>query len=258
MTEETRAVAVQQSSPAELLKLAVEGNADIEKLEKLMDLQERWQASEARKAFNAAMSGFQADAPDLQKTGLVDFKTSAGRTTYTHVKLPHIAKAIAETLRANGLSYRYTISDNEKGLSVDCIVSHISGHSEHTSMSAPTDASGSKNAIQSRGSTVTYLQRYTLLAALGLVTADDDNDGRGNTEVVTKEQADMLEAGVKESGTDLTSLLGWGGCESLATFPADKFEQAMAGFEKRKAKLKAEKAAKKVKKTTDAEGELGI
>ncbi len=28
-------------TPAELLKLAVEGNADVEKLEKLMDLQER-------------------------------------------------------------------------------------------------------------------------------------------------------------------------------------------------------------------------
>ena len=45
-------------------------------------------------------------------------------------------------------------------------------------MSAPADSSGSKNPVQQIGSTMTYLQRYTLIGALGLTTADKDDDGR--------------------------------------------------------------------------------
>jgi hypothetical protein len=41
------------------------------------------------------------------------------------------------------------------------------------------DATGNKNPVQQIGSTVTYLQRYTLLAATGLATSDSDDDGRG-------------------------------------------------------------------------------
>jgi hypothetical protein len=45
-------------------------------------------------------------------------------------------------------------------------------------MSAGADSTGNKNNIQSIGSTRTYLQRYTLVGALGLSTADEDNDGK--------------------------------------------------------------------------------
>jgi hypothetical protein len=49
------------------------------------------------------------------------------------------------------------------------------GHSERTTLSATADTSGSKNSIQAIGSTVTYLQRYTLLAAVGLAAGGDDD-----------------------------------------------------------------------------------
>ena len=49
-------------------------------------------------------------------------------------------------------------------------------------MQSLPDTSGSKNSIQAISSAVTYLQRYTLLAATGLSTSELgnlDNDGRG-------------------------------------------------------------------------------
>jgi hypothetical protein len=52
------------------------------------------------------------------------------------------------------------------------------GHSEETTLKAIPDTSGSKNSIQAIGSTVTYLERYTLLAAMGMAAAGMDNDGR--------------------------------------------------------------------------------
>lgn len=44
-------------------------------------------------------------------------------------------------------------------------------------MDAAPDNSGKKNAIQSIASAVTYMQRYTLLAATGMSTKGMDDDG---------------------------------------------------------------------------------
>jgi len=166
--------AMADTSPPALLAAAVQSNLDIDKLERLVALNERWQAEQARTAFFEAFAAFQARVPVLTKDKLVSF----GQTQYRHASLGSIMREIAPPLEASGLSFRFQIDNDESGgLSVACIVSHAAGHSEHTAMSAPADSSGSKNAIQSRGSTVTYLQRYTLVAALGLVTADPDDDG---------------------------------------------------------------------------------
>ena len=56
------------TQPQQLLQIAVEKGAELDKLERLMDLQERWQANEAQKAFNEALAGFQRDCPKIEKT----------------------------------------------------------------------------------------------------------------------------------------------------------------------------------------------
>ena len=71
-------------------------------------------------------------------------------------------------LRGTVLSYRWrTTSEINQPVSVTCIVSHRSSYSETNTPSAGRDDSGKKNSIQQVGSTITYLQRYTLKAALG-------------------------------------------------------------------------------------------
>ena len=72
------------------------------------------------------------------------------------------------------LSYRWEFQDIEDKIKCTCIVTHSMGHSENTTMTAGKDTTGNKNDIQSIGSTRTYLQRYTLIGALGLSTADQD------------------------------------------------------------------------------------
>jgi hypothetical protein len=159
--------------PTNLIAQAIEKGATIETLEKLMALQERFEASENRKRFFNALSSFQSNCPVLKKTKLVSFKD----VKYKYAPLSEIVKQIKDLLGKNGLTYRWEIKDDGKSLNVNCIVTHTSGHSEQTSMSASADTSGSKNEIQARGSSITYLQRYTLLGALGISSADTDNDG---------------------------------------------------------------------------------
>ncbi|MGK5049914.1 ERF family protein, partial [Janthinobacterium sp. GB4P2] len=79
-----------------------------------------------------------------------------------------------------GISHDWDTQQPASGMIiVSCSLTHVMGHSKSTTMEAPPDNSGSKNVIQQIASTVTYLQRYTLLGACGLATKDMDDDGRG-------------------------------------------------------------------------------
>ena len=161
-------------TPTSLVRLAVQQNFDIDKLEKLLQLQREWQREEARRAFFGALSRFQSELPPICRSDKVD-AGRAGRRRYA--SLGTINEAIRPYLYSNGLSFRFSQKQSPEGIAVTCIVSHRDGHSEETTLTAGADTSGNKNAIQSVGSTVTYLERYTLTAALGLTTVEDDDDG---------------------------------------------------------------------------------
>lgn len=160
--------------PVDLISQAIDKGLGVAEMEKLLAMQERWEANQARKEFFAAFSGFQSDCPELRKTKAVEF----GTTKYAYAPIGDISRQIGQTLKDNDLSYRWEISDTEKEIKVTCLISHIQGHTERTTMTASPDTSGSKNPIQARGSAIEYLKRYTLIGALGLTTADSDIDGR--------------------------------------------------------------------------------
>jgi len=172
MNEQTEII--RPVEPMELLRMATESGADVDKLEKLMALQERWQANKARAAFFSALANFQSECPDLRKTKGVAFKD----VKYSYAPLADIARQIKVLCKKHGLAYRWQFDDKENTIQVTCLVTHTEGHTEATTMSASADTTGSKNPIQARGSAIEYLKRYTLIGALGLSTADSDIDGR--------------------------------------------------------------------------------
>lgn len=169
--------------PMRLITLAVEQNADIDKLEKLLALQVRYEANEAKKAFDMAMSAFKGECPAIKKNHTVDFNSQKGRTTYKHATLDNVCGTINPVLGKYGLSYTWDTKQEGGIVSVTCHIAHACGHTTSgVTLSSGLDNSGNKNSIQSIGSTVTYLQRYTLLAALGLSTESDDDDGQDSSE----------------------------------------------------------------------------
>lgn len=168
-------------TPLDLLQRAVQNNAQVDVLEKLMGLQERWEANAARRGFDAAISKAKAEIPVINKGNLVDFTSRNGRTNYRYEDLATIARVVDPILSKFGLSYRFRTQSDSKAVTITCILSHSAGHSEENTLYAPHDLTGNKNPIQAVGSTVTYLQRYTLKAALGLAAAADD-DARGGVD----------------------------------------------------------------------------
>lgn len=156
-------------------RVVMNPQADLDKLERMLAMKERLDAQNARVAFAGALSAARAEIPPIVKDATVDFTSGKGRTHYKHETLAGIAKVIDPVLAQYGLSYRFRTSQNGGGVTVTCIIAHSSGHSEETSLSCTPDVSGSKNAFQAVGSAVTYLQRYTLKAALGLSAEVDDD-----------------------------------------------------------------------------------
>jgi len=190
----TRASPTEPVTPNQLLVLAVEAKADPAQLEKLMELQFRWEANQAKKAYVEAMSKFRSQCPEIDKGKQVDFTTSKGRTNYKYPGLSESINAIKMLLSECGLSHSWKTRQTEAAIHVTCIVTHILGHSEETTLSAPSDTTGNKNMIQAIGSTVSYLERYTLFALLGLAPKDMDNDGgNGNGDNTAKTQKQLIE-----------------------------------------------------------------
>lgn len=164
------------ATPADMVTHFMANGASLEQLDKLFDLQQKWEADQARKAYVDGMAQFKLNPPKIIKDKLVEFSG----TRYTHATLGAVTEAIVAGLAEHGFSHRWDTKQDGGTITVTCIITHRMGHSESTSLSSGKDDSGKKNQIQQIASAQTYLQRYTLLAATGIATHDQqDDDGQG-------------------------------------------------------------------------------
>lgn len=220
-TIEPQALAI---TPMDMLNQAVERGATIETLDRLMSLQERWEKNQARKEFDAAI----AEAKKKIKPVL---KNRAGHNT-RYADFAAVAAAVDPALSEVGLSYRFRTSQDER-IHVTCILSHRAGHSEENTIAGPADTSGSKNAIQAIGSTLTYLQRYSLMQAVGLAaTIDDDARTADTGELLSADQVEEMRAEIIERGVDLAKFLKWAKVEKIDDIRAANFDGCMNAIRK--------------------------
>lgn len=241
--EEQRIIPAQESravvTPMEMLDRAVSSGASVETLTQLMNLQERWEANQARKAFDEAMAAVKANMPKIVKSKRVDYTTSKGRTNYQYEDLASIMTQIGPVLSAHGLSVRYrTSAEPNHPITVTCIISHRLGHSEENTLMAGKDDSGNKNSIQAIGSTVTYLQRYTLKAALGLAAAADDDGGKADettedAETITEAQASVIRELIEKAALDTDVFCKRWQVEAITEIPMGKFNEVVRSLRAR-------------------------
>ena len=228
---EPRAVPVAPSmalTPMDMLDRAVASGAPIETLERLIALKERWDAHEARKAFDEAVAGAKAKIKPVART-------TKGHNSKYYADFASIARAVDPVLSEFGLSYRFRSEQGDR-INVTCILSHKLGHSEETTLSGPPDTTGNKNAIQAIGSTLTYLQRYSLVQALGLAASNDDDAAKATGELVNDDQIGEMTALIQDIGGKKADhlkgrLLKYMKVEALGDIPAQDFKNAMTAIE---------------------------
>jgi len=207
------------ATPAALVQMAVQNGASMEQLEKLLALQERWEAGEARKAFTAAMAAFKLEPITITK----DKENKQYNSRYT--SLGNLVQTVTPFLSKHGLSADWEIEQEPK-LSVTCVLTHALGHSKRVRLDVPPDASGAKNAIQQIKSAITYAKAVTFESACGLASTDAnfDDDGAATSaaaeavaeDIANKTYFSLIED-LKKTTTDAAAKALWdAGSKALA------------------------------------------
>src|SRR5579863_4106576 len=136
--QQNRAIAT--TTPGDLLKLAVQNGADIGMLERLLDLQQRFEEREASKALVQAMSAFKREPIEIYKRKGVGYQTKEGDFVgYKHAQLSDVTDAIAPAMARHGLSFSWDVHQNGNQITVDCIVTHELGASKKVTMTGSPD-----------------------------------------------------------------------------------------------------------------------
>ena len=170
-------------------RAATNPNIDVEKMERLLDMQERIIAREAEQDFNAAMAQLQAELPAVVR----DAENSSTGSRYA--KLETIARAIMPKITGQGFSLSYG-TDNcplDDHYRVTCLVSHIGGHTRRYHADVPTDLTGlkgnpNKTRTHAFGSTMSYGRRYLLCLIFNVTLVNEDDDGVAAGGKISEEQ----------------------------------------------------------------------
>lgn len=214
-------VPLAEMTPVQMAYQLIQSGANFESVKEMLALSKELAADTAKRAFDEAVAAAKAKIPTIGKN-------AKGHNDKRYANFAAYAAVVDPILGECGLSYRFRTDQTDNKITVTCVLSHKGGHSEENKLSGPADTSGNKNAIQAIGSTLTYLQRYTLIQALGLAAGEDD-DGKAVSDggPITEEQRAELEKVLDDCDVDRAIFGEKWKVETLAEFPANKFDAAI-------------------------------
>ncbi len=229
--ETTYQIQPQQSSAVDLIREAMASKADPAYLRELLSVRREWEADEARKAFNKAISEFQRRAPIVEKADKAYDKDYA--------KLDRIWRTIRPLLTELGLSVTWQVAEMRDTLChVEGQLRHRDGHGERLVMDIPIpEMIKGQNRAQQAGSAHSYARRYAMCAALGIVTGEDDDGHKAGSQFVTDEQAEEIDQLVQACRglSDFKEDIFWAfiGAKVAQEIHADRYEQARHSLKKK-------------------------
>ena len=202
-------------------RAARDPSVDIDKMERLFQMQEAAEKRRAKVAFIAALAEMQPELPVVDKRGAIDRskrddngqRQAAKATKYA--KWEDVVEAITPILAKHGFALSFRIKQ-EARVEVTAVLGHKAGHCEETSMSLPIDDSGAKNNMQGWGSSVSYGKRYTAFALLNIVARGEDDDGQAAGEKASTATIDEIEKLIADTATKKVDVLAHYAVETLA------------------------------------------
>lgn len=219
-----------QATPLSMIQFAIENGASIDQLERLWDMQLKYEANEAKKAYHVAMSEFKKERIVITK----DKDNTQYKSKYTSIG--NLIDIVVPLLGKHGITHKWDVLQEGDTIKTTCVSTHALGHSESVSMSAPADKSGAKNAIQQIKSTITYLKGVTFESLFGLASTDancdDDGNGYGNVETVDEKQQSQIIDMIADKGVIKKQFLDWLKVKSIEDIPSDRFGYVIATLEK--------------------------
>lgn len=208
-------------------RLARDPATDLAKLRELLDFKRQVVADAARAAYDRAFVQLQGKLDPVAMRGVIDIGRGKAQK---YAKFEDLHASIRIPLLECGFGLSFRITEPREGIvSVTTILAHEDGHREETTIPLPYDTTGSKNSVQSRGSSISYGRRYGAMAVLNLATVDEDDDGQagGGSAPISIEQLQELDKLVVESRANLKKFCQYMGVDKLEMLRADKYEEAV-------------------------------
>lgn len=190
-----------------IARAASDPKCDVEKLDKLLDMQERVMGKQAEMAFNSAMASLQPELPAIKKT--------KDGHKYKYAPYDQIDRLIRPHYTEHGFSLSFNSESKGDNVHYYGTISHKEGFSRTAEMILPADTSGSKNEIQAVGSTISYAKRYLVGMLLNIVTEDEDDDAAYGNERLTPEMVSKVQELIESTGRSEARLLKIKGVNSI-------------------------------------------
>ena len=210
-------------------RAALNPDVDIDKMERLLQMQERVMDRQAMMAYSTAMAAMQTELPSIEERG----QTNNG----FYATLEDIVDTVRPIMQKHGFAVSFRIQTQERGIQVTGVLMHKDGHREETSMLLPADMSGNKNAVQAFGSSTSYGKRYVLSALLNITTRGQDDNGNaaGGVRLVTPFQAGQIQRLISQCPATTQEWFS-GKYGSAVQVPQADFDKLRASLTKRAVK----------------------
>lgn len=215
-------------------KAARDPNVDIDKMERLLQMQERVEAKTAETAFNNAMNEAQSEMRPIAANA----SNPQTRSRYaTYDKLDRVLRPIY-TQHGFSLSFDEGESPKPDHVRVLCYVSHREGHTRTYHRDMPADGKGAKGGdvmtkTHAAGAAGSYGARYLLKGIFNVAVGEDDDDGNaagGYVAPATVSDAQWAElvSLIDATNSNTEKFCTAYGVDSVKALPAAKFAHAKA------------------------------
>lgn len=213
---------------------------DVDKIEKLMDMQLRMDAERARREFAVAFRDAQAEIAPVVKRG------HNRHTSSDYARLEEVAAAVDPAVQRHGFSQSISTepSAQEDHTVIVLTVRHAGGHEEKHRFDAPLDYRGikgspSKTRLHGAASSLTYAKRILKLSVWDVQFADDD-DGNAAAGVgpgaakISDRAAAALHGEISEVGADVQKFCDYFGVDSVESLPAARLGEARSLLDRKR------------------------
>lgn len=189
-------------------RIALDPNADIEKLERMLNMQERVLDRNAKSEFAADFVRMKPHLPKIIRS------RENTQTRSKYAPLDDINSQIDPILEQYGFGTSAKVVDQTaESVTVKAQLWHRSGHIEETIVTMPLDRAGiagtvNKTMPHATSSSVTYAKRVSLCALLNISTGDD-KDGNGEPEIIDHETAVKIDQLIRSTEADKKAFLAY-------------------------------------------------
>lgn len=241
--ERESALAVQDQPMSLVERAALDPSIDLDRLERLIQMEQVSKERKAKEAYMKAMAEAQAEMPRVLKN------KDNTHTKSKYSDLAAVDAAMKPVITKYGFSLSFnTVATEQKGfVRVGVTVAHKDGHETYHEDDFPLDDSGAKGnsnktGIQAWGSTVTYARRYMKLMVFDVATSED-NDGNAQpqpVQMIGLEEMKTLDDLLEQSGVDRKEFLAYAKAEGMGDIKQQNFKHLKGVLESRLPKESAQ------------------